>query len=110
MALEKFCLCCKLRNGAFICGVCCILLNSILLITIVSSNIFMYKSPVEIRDILLYESHMQQVLDETFPSSHETHTTWHPTPLFWFFLVVSTIDLIASILLVIGAVKFQFLN
>lgn len=95
LTLEKFCLCCKLRNGAVVVGFLCIFVYATLLTLHlhVKSETFDYIRSDEVIGLraLLYFTYYDQFWP-TFP------------PACW------VIGLITSILLVIGAVGVFFLN
>lgn len=97
MALEKFCLCCKLRNGVVIFGVMNIIWNLILWTVTVSSDI----SFDRIQKNIIYDDSIGYGASEY----NATIPDWRPTTLFWTSVVILVIDLISSILLIIGAVK-----
>lgn len=98
MAFEKFCFCCKLHKGAFIWGVLSIIADAILLITTVSSNIFLDR---------IYDGNtlINDAVDIMYSHNIPINTTYRTTPVFWTITVISIITLISSILLVIGVVK-----
>lgn len=96
MALEKFCFCCKLRNGAFIWGILCILRSFIVFVAVAASaDIFTYTKG---NDMLTFGS-------DSYGSDSHYDTRRSPSPLFWTIIIMSIIDLISSILLVVGAAK-----
>lgn len=98
MALEKFCLCCKLRNGAVIWGCVCIIGSLITLIVTVSSDIFVDRVETEILD------------ENGFKNIGNFHYDTLKTPFYWLILASSIVNVLLSILLVIGAVKVIFLK
>lgn len=102
MALEKFCLCCKLRNGAVIWGCLCIIGSLITLIVTVSSDMFVERVTTEI----LYDN---VVNNGNIHHSHFNYDTLK-TPVYWVVVASSSINVLLSMLLVIGAVKVPFLK
>lgn len=94
MALEKFCFCCKLENGAFIYGILSIILDAIVLIAIISTNVFVETGA---RSIYYDENRYNEIVYETYK-----------TPYFWITLSGAIVYLISSILLVLGTVKVYF--
>ncbi|KAG4073098.1 hypothetical protein HA402_009517 [Bradysia odoriphaga] len=102
MALEKFCFCCKLRNGVFIWGSLCIIRSFVVFVTTVASGVAsedVFNETVNMggyddsNDALSYASSAYSI--------YKTGTS----AVFLLIVTASVVDFISSVLLVVGAVK-----